>query len=218
MSTDDFIVITSVSCKKEGDKVILDPFADSGDTAVFLQNPEKRDDGTYLATEVDYEEAARIIGNKTSNTSRTPLFCVHGYWNEPSDIIDVISKRRTKFKNSKYFPIFVIQPCSGWFNLQKGSFSGYNKDADEHSQDSGKAFFDFVKKIPDHTFPRKSLLMHSMGNHVVFDGACKDGAPEVQFDNIFMVAAVRYTTNFEVSVLALFTSFILRLSVFCMHE
>ena len=61
---------------------------------VFLKNPEKQNDGKYLATEVDYEEAARIIGNKTT------------YGNETSDIIDIISKRQIKFENSKYVPIF----------------------------------------------------------------------------------------------------------------
>ena len=97
--------------------------------------------------------------------------------------------------------------------MSKGSFTGYNKDADEHdSQYSGKAFFDFVDKIPDETFPRKSLLMHSMGNHVVFDGACLKGAPKVQFENIFMVAAVRNTANvvFSPLVLVLFITFITR--------
>jgi len=77
----------------------------------------------------------------------------------------------------------------------KGTFHGYGKDSDEHTPAFGRAFFDFVKNIPDKTFPRKSLMMHSMGNHVVFDGACYQDAPQVQFENIFMVAAVRMKTK-----------------------
>lgn len=189
MSTDDFILITSISCPEKGDKVELNPFAVNGDTAVFLKNPVKQADKTYLATEIDYEEAARTIGNKTSNTPRIPLFVVHGYWTEPTNIIDDIAKSRSKFENSKYYPIFVLWPCSGLLSWEKGTITGYEKDSDLYSQNAGKAFFDFVKKIPDHAFPRKSLMMHSMGNHVVFDGACRHGAPQVQFENIFMVAA-----------------------------
>lgn len=47
-----------------------------------------------------------------------------------------------------------------------------------------------VGTIPDHYFPKKSLLMHSMGNDVVFNGACANGTPEVEFENIYMIAAV----------------------------
>lgn len=184
----DFIIITSVSCKKDGDNVILDPEADSGDKAVFLMNPKDRGDGKYVAVEVNHTKAAEIIKKNTSD-SKIPLFCVHGFSNEPSDIINSILRYRKKFDSSKYFPVFVIWPCSGFLNWDKGTVIGYDKDADVHSQASGRAFFDFVNKIPDETFPRKSLMMHSMGNHVVFDGACLKGVPGVQFENIFMVAA-----------------------------
>lgn len=64
-------------------------------------------------------------------------------------------------------------------------------DQETNTIESGKALKAFVDNINNNkTFPRKSLLMHSMGNHVIFNGACKTGAPDVQFDNIFMIAAV----------------------------
>ncbi len=138
------------------------------------------------------EEASKKIYEyiKDKSPGCIPLFCVHGYGNEPNHIIDDVISHRNKFEDTnKYFPVFVIWPCTGFFN---GSFHGYRKDSDEQAPDSGAAFFKFVNEIEDKYFPRKSLMMHSMGNHVVFDGACRfDTAPEVQFENIFMVAAVR---------------------------
>lgn len=72
----------------------------------------------------------------------------------------------------------------------------YDKDQEVFSQEAGKLLNSFVDVVPDETFPRKSLMLHSMGNHVVFNGACgMKNPPQVQFENIFMVAAVSTRTR-----------------------
>ncbi len=95
----------------------------------------------------------------------------------------------------KYYPIPVLWPCN-----EKSCFlSRYRFDQEFFSQRAGAEFKAIVDAIPNDLFPRKSLLMHSMGNHVVFNGACGgkdeegkvvDKAPDVEFENIFVVAAV----------------------------
>jgi len=187
MSTEDdtVTIVTCIKCDEKmtvngEERVILDGRAKSGPTAFFLEDPEKiAGTNNYHAKKVDYKEAKTRIFDKIKGIDRIPLFCVHGYLNEPNDIIDEVVDDRKKFQNTKYFPVFVIWPVE----------TLYTTSTDKNATDSGKAFFDFVKSIPDETFPRKSLMMHSMGNHVVFDGVCFVGPPKVQFENIFMVAA-----------------------------
>jgi len=80
----------------------------------------------------------------------------------------------------------------------------YSRDQEDPSQRAGLELKNFVNAIPNDLFPRKSLLMHSMGNHVVFNGACGvkdeagqvvDKAPDVQFENIFFEAAVSFSNH-----------------------
>lgn len=84
----------------------------------------------------------------------------------------------------KYYPILVMWATGKWYpNNYKSSAIA-----------AGDALSALVGTIPDHYFPQTSLLMHSMGNHVVFNGACANGTPEVEFENIYMVAAVSWVS------------------------
>eukprot|EP00537_Pseudo-nitzschia_pungens_P003317 CAMPEP_0172364748 /NCGR_PEP_ID=MMETSP1060-20121228/7811_1 /TAXON_ID=37318 /ORGANISM="Pseudo-nitzschia pungens, Strain cf. cingulata" /LENGTH=211 /DNA_ID=CAMNT_0013087825 /DNA_START=314 /DNA_END=949 /DNA_ORIENTATION=+ len=80
-----------------------------------------------------------------------------------------------------YYPIPVLWPTEG--------FVKYLSDQEGFSQEAGQLLKLFTDVIPNDLFERKSLMMHSMGNHVVFNGACGAGQPDVDFENIFMVAA-----------------------------
>jgi hypothetical protein len=198
--SDEFIVVTSIKCDKKvtidgEERVILDYDADNGDTAIWLENPTKYGDRSYHAKLIDYNTAKDSILDRCNKRGKIPLFCVHGYSVQPNDVIDHIidhrdgKKGKDFFSKSKYYPVFVIWPSAGQWNDKQDTVTGYADDSDVHAPKAGVAFNDFVRNIPDTTFPRKSLMMHSMGNHVVFNGACRKSAPEVQFENIFMVAA-----------------------------
>ena len=191
---EEHIIATCILCDEKitvdgEERVVLDKDAKSGKTAIFLEDIVKIDNKSYHAREITAEEAKTKILANTGDNGKIPFFCVHGFSNQPNAVIDEIASRNDVFENSKYYPVFVVWPCSSIFS--EGGVIGYQPDSDTNTIESGEAFYDFVSKIPDDTFPRKSLMMHSMGNHVVFDGACFLGAPEVQFENIFMVAAVR---------------------------
>jgi hypothetical protein len=191
-----YVVITSINVEAGDDgKVVVDSDAINGSTATFLAdlkeigNTFSSKEKKFDAKKLDPTEARSRILKDIEGTNKTPLFCVHGYSTEPISVLSKAMERYEVMENSKYYPVFVIWPCSGWFNSKKGTTTGYNKDSDIYAPNAGETFFDFVKQIPDNTFPRKSLMMHSMGNHVVFDGACYLGTPEAQFENIFLVAA-----------------------------
>ena len=55
----------------------------------------------------------------------------------------------------------------------------------------GQVYRDFfsAENLSDH-FPKMEVVMHSMGNHLWFNGIC-EAPPNIKFDNIYMVAAVR---------------------------
>jgi len=136
----------------------------------------------FSALKVEIEEA------KANISYGTPLFCVHGFNVEPSESLfsnpGCYKSAYDNFaKNKKYYPVPVI-----W--ASEGNTLRYNFDQENNSMNAGKELFNFVNSIDNSTFPRKSLLMHSMGNHSVFNAACgEETAPDVQFENIFLVAA-----------------------------
>jgi len=190
-----YVIVTSIELKEGQDgKVIIDSEAVNGTTAVFVEDLKEigqasKQKKIFEGKQIKATEARDRILQKIEGTNKIPLFCVHGFSNEPISTLKKAVERHEALDASKYYPVFVIWPCSGFFNREKGTISGYNPDADKYAPNAGNTFSDFVRHIPDSTFPRKSLMMHSMGNHVVFDGACLQGAPEVQFENIFFVAA-----------------------------
>ena len=193
-----------ISCIKVDDKgngiVEFDDLSPAGTKGRFLKDVTEIKAGSkkFKATEIDYSEAKRIINsNGEIGTDTTPLFCVHGFNVKPSSNLENFLDVREKFKNEKiggdlYYPVPILWPCS-----DGNAIFNYDKDQEGFSQEAGALFKTLADRIPDDTFPRKSLLMHSMGNHVVFNGACgAASAPQAQFENIFMVAAVSMTKHY----------------------
>ncbi len=183
---------------QHGDEV---EFADSssGGRAVFLMKVKEYEKGKFKATYVSPERAARHVElfpklNKT-NKDTSPLFVVHGFNTEPSYHMSNVADKYSRFEDAglKYYPIPVMWPCDG---ENEGYLSRYRFDQGDPSQRAGKEMKAMVDAIPNDLFPRKSILMHSMGNHVVFNGACGvkdetgkvvDKGPDVEFENIFLV-------------------------------
>lgn len=197
---------------EHGDKVTFEASSPNGENAVFLKGVESLGAGkniSFRAKFVPQDLAARYTKLfeelNVTNDETSPLFCVHGFNVQPNSVLEETSKVWERFENKNfgdkdkeyfqfkgltYYPIPVIWPCN--------TDGNYNVDQDKPSLGAGKHLRALVKGINNDLFPRKSLLMHSMGNHVVFDGACgtKDDSgaviktpPDVQFENIFMVSS-----------------------------
>ena len=196
------LIVTSIGVEaiegKDG-KVKFSEASDNGTKATFLKeikmisDPKKVDEGKreFEATEVSLDEAKSIIAkgfggtDVTDSVTCTPLFIVHGFNVEPSA---TLSYPYGGFKEDMaHYPVPVI-----W--ASQGSTLLYLEDQNEDAIAAGKAMEALVNSIPNEAFPRKSLLMHSMGNHAIFNGACADKAPDASFENIFMVAAVSEST------------------------
>ena len=131
-----------------------------------------------------------------TNKDTSPLFVVHGFNVQPAGHMSKVADKWERFTKEglKYYPIPVLWPCN-----QSNFIVRYSRDQEDPSQQAGKELKAMVDAIPNDLFPRKSVLMHSMGNHVVFNGACGvkdetgkvlDKAPDVEFENIFLAAAV----------------------------
>lgn len=186
------IVLTPKEGKGEGNKVTWTEADPNGDNATFLKGASMTSDPSvesgkreYEATEVNLEEAKQIIETGFGKGTSTPLFTVHGFNTQPAEVLgfDYIFDTKSRFKDdAKLYPVPVM-----WAMEEGRSVYGDTQGGDAFQASLAlKALVDF---IPNDTFPTKSLLCHSMGNHVVFNGACAVGTPDVQFDNIFMVAA-----------------------------
>ena len=191
----DGIVISRIKVVDMGNGIVeFGNNSPAGEKARFLKDVTKTGSAdTFTATEIDYSEAKRVINlNGAIGADTTPLFCVHGFNFQPSDVLEDIEEVRERFeKGGHYYPVPIMWPCS-----DGNALLNYDKDQEGFSQDSGALFEKLVEQIPYDTFPRKSLLIHSMGNHVVFNGSCgAESAPQVQFENIFMVAAVSMTNT-----------------------
>lgn len=131
-----------------------------------------------------------------------PLFCVHGFNNEPSEIFDSF-ETRYKFpktyvqeifaeKGGVYYPIPVLWPChhlKSMFGYETVKADGKYEYDKQEALNAGDVLEKFTESISNDLFPEKALLAHSMGNHVVFDGGCEKKAPDVQFNDIYLVAA-----------------------------
>jgi len=171
---------------KDGDKISFRTNSPHGRKVTFMRDIKSEDGNKYEAIFVSKEEAAKKVAKIESRNS-TPLFCVHGFNVQPESSLGNFHKtfwKRFEDNGLKYYPIPVIWACN-----EKGLL-GYKLDQGTSAMKTGKGLKAFVDDIDSATFPRKSLLMHSMGNHVVFDGACgSEKAPDADFENIFMVAA-----------------------------
>lgn len=192
------VVVTSIDVAElGGGKVEFDHSSVTRSKARFLKDLKETaaNSKNFTAIEIDVTEAKNLI-NKIGNIldeDTTPLFCVHGYNVQPHDMLMKMSDVVEKFANEgggHYYPIPVLWPCDSVNRWGPDKASSYGWDQEVFSQQAGNVLKQFVDTIDDGTFPRKSLMMHSMGNHVVFNGACgATNAPKVQFENIFMVAA-----------------------------
>jgi esterase/lipase superfamily enzyme len=179
------LIVTTIAVSPkdaaDGSKVTFNEKDGNGEDAVFLKEIKMTSDGVFEATKVSVEEAKEIANNGFGAKTSTPLFIVHGFDVEPSSSLGY---NFGNFKgDKKYYPVTVV-----W--ASEGNKALYFEDQNENALGAGRALNALVNFIPNETFPRKSLLMHSMGNHAVFNGACANGTPDVQFENIFMVAAV----------------------------
>lgn len=160
-----------------------DTNAEDNNKATFLKDIKEVTPGVFTATEVDTEKAASIA-NENNHTS---LFCTHGFNVEPGGMLKEFSEEKLKYFEEKgFYPIPVIW-ASG------GEYYKYLIDRG-NAEKAAKILKSLTEIIDNKTFPKKSLLCHSMGNHLVFhSGDIKSkNAPEVadaQFENIFMVAA-----------------------------
>jgi len=205
MSTIEYngLIVTTVELKTEKDGVTITSPKDNdgktvyftgnsqnGSKAFFLNNIKGTQTGSifnrtweFTATIVSPAKASEIVADGFGNGKETiPLFCIHGHAT-PIDInLGRVEKARDILKEAgTYYPVPVIWPTGS--NFVTDYFSNGRL-----SEEAGKIFRCFVECIPNGQFPRKSLMMHSMGNFLVHSG--NGGNPlDVQFDNIFMVSA-----------------------------
>lgn len=170
----------------------------TGDKAMFLHLVREigdisRSSGSkeFEATVIDYAKAKEIIEKEdTSEVKLVPIFCVHGFFVEPNALFNNLNPQIQRFVDGKkYYPVPVLWPCRT--NTYVGA-PGRNYEIDQTttSQSAGVLFKQMADLVPNNLWPKKALMMHSMGNHVVFNGACAAGTPDATFDDIFMVAAV----------------------------
>jgi hypothetical protein len=151
-------------------------------TATFLENVRQindtDEDGKRLfeAETLTVKEAKAIISNGDSEEGEgKPLFCVHGFSTQPGTHLKRLNDAAKKFNKGKFMLVPVIWPTSD---------ANYWSVADTNAPGAGKAFKTLKRGID--SFPRKSLLCHSMGNIVLRHAADEN----FKFDNIFMAAAV----------------------------
>lgn len=170
----------------DGDEIEFTKFSPHGKNVIFMKDIVSTDGINYKAKFVSKQAAADLVKSRT-NESTSALFCVHGFNVQPGSLLRGLSEKywgRFERNGLKYYPVPVLWACN-----EKGLF-GYKLDQGESAMKTGKGLKAFVDDIDNSSFPRKSLLMHSMGNHLVFDGACgSDKAPDADFENIFLVAA-----------------------------
>ena len=170
----------------------------TGDKAMFIHLVREigdisRSSGSkeFEATVIDYTKAKEIIERENSSKVKlVPLFCVHGFFVEPNALFNKLNpKIQTFVQGEKYYPVPVLWPCRTNKYLG-GPGKNYGIDQTTTSQSAGVLFKQMADLVPNDHWPNKALMMHSMGNHVVFNGACATKTPDAKFDDIFMVAAV----------------------------
>ena len=185
--TYDGLVLTSIDVKPvEGtDRTVRFSGSIAGkaddDTATFLENVRQINDTDeggkrlFEAETLTVAEAKAIINGDSEEGEGKPLFCVHGFSIQPGTHLQSLNDAAKKFNKGKFMLVPVIWPTSEWNFLSV---------ADTDAPGAGNAFKTLKKGID--SFPRKSLLCHSMGNIVLRHAADEN----FKFDNIFMAAAV----------------------------
>ena len=171
--------------KTDGIKVKYQELTDEpGDKGVFLCDIKQHYNGLFPdhfeATYLTPETAAKKLHEEAGD--KHLLFCVHGHNTEARKWLSSVTKVREDGFFKKYYPVPVT-----WSLV--GNLFAYDTNK-QLALMAGRTMENFVSNVDDELFPRKSLMMHSLANHVVFNVACRHGIPKVQFDNIFMVGAV----------------------------
>lgn len=190
----DGIILTSIDVKAsptdENPKRVTFSDKTNGSTddddAVFLCDIKEIDrEGEGYGTLVDFEatvltpsEAIAMIEEQKdeSGQPKKALFCIHGFNTSASFHLADCLFAKPKFTKVQLIP--VIWPSEG-----KGSFSKYREDR-SYSAAAGKAL-QSMKGPLNSLNCGTSIVCHSMGNRVF--RSFSDS--EIDFDNIFMVAA-----------------------------
>lgn len=151
-------------------------------TATFLTNVTEISRNQFEADEVSVEKAKDIIQQRdggegsAESSSIKPLFCIHGFWVEPgTHLKSIAEEQKNLFDRGQFMLVPVIWPNKGGVR--------YGRDRVKASPGAGRALQSLKNEID--SFPRKSLLCHSMGNNVLRHAA----DAKFKFDNIFMAAA-----------------------------
>jgi len=187
-----FVTTIAIDVGDDG-KAFFSESDPNGSQAYFLKEATMTSDPAvvptgkreFTATVVSVEEATELATQGFGKGTSVPLFIVHGFNTQPSEVLgfDYILNYADNFKaNAKYYPVPTM-----W--AMEAKRTAYNSVQKVNATKTSQLLKTLVDSISNSTFPRKSLMCHSMGNHVVFNGACAHGSPDVQFENIFMVAA-----------------------------
>jgi len=147
--------------------------------ATFLKNIKEVEDATgkkvLEAEQLTVAQAKAIINQASSDGKGKPLFCIHGFSEQPRGHLKNIKEVTVnRFNQGKFMPIPVMWPTKG----------GVKYLGDRKTTPGAGNGLKSLKKALD-SFPSKSLLAHSMGNRVLRHAADS----KFKFDNIFMVAA-----------------------------
>ena len=128
-------------------------------------------DSKWEATEISPQQAKEIIERE----NKQPIFIAHGWNSAIGNSMPLFDR----FDNTNFYPVPVVWPYTvNYLHQQKVT-----------ALESGALLRKFFEtENLDEVFPQKSLMMHSMGNHLFFNGVCSDNV-NVTFDDIFMVAA-----------------------------
>jgi len=153
--------------------------SESDTTATFLSNVKQINDTDasgqrlFEADRVSVDEAKNIIQELDGGCK--PLFCIHGFWVEPGGHLKDIAEKQKNFNEGRFMLVPVMWPNKGGIK--------YGRDRVKASPGAGEALR--ILKNEMDSFPRKSLLCHSMGNNVLRHAA----DAKFKFDNIFMASS-----------------------------
>ena len=165
------------------------------DAATFVHNCECQPHGKnyeglriFKADILTMEKAKQLFVDHHGEDA-VPFFAVHGFDNEPVSLLNGVKQAQEDLdeldnevkSNCQIVP--VLWPNYGW----KVSPAAHRKNKANSSETEVE-----INKMLDqamvslNVFPKKNLMCHSMGNFLLR----REANDKLQFDNIFMVAAV----------------------------
>ena len=164
------------------------------DAATFVHNVEYQPhDNNYeglrifKADRLTMEEAKQIF-EKEHGKNAVPFFFVHGFDNKPAGVMEGVMKAQKRFDDkddeNRCQIIPVLWPNNGGWVNRKSTYDKDRANAKEAAVEMELVLKDTMG--PLNIFPNKNMMCHSMVNYVLRNAA----NAKIQFDNIFMVAAV----------------------------